>query len=86
MGQWLKLKTTARLGAFDPGIGGAGALEHGHWNLEVGLPDGSVESFEDVKHIDADFHDLRSVMFVSGATEHAVFYLDEVRITADVSP
>lgn len=82
-GQWLKIKMTARLGAFDPGIGGAGAEEYGRWNLEVTLPDGHVESFEGLKHADEQFENLKNVMFISSATGPAVFYLDEVKIRAD---
>ena len=83
MGQWVKLKTTARLGEFDPGIGRAGEAEHGLWTLDVALPDGTVRSFKGMKHVDKEFKDLSSVMFISTATERAVFYLDEVRISAD---
>ena len=82
-GKWLKLKTTARLGEFDPGIGRAGAKEYGLWNLEVTLPDGTVRSFNGLKHADGEFKDLASVMFISTATKRAVFYLDEVRISSD---
>ena len=82
-GQWMKIKTAARLGEFDPGIGGAGESEYGRWNLEVTLPDGRVESRIGLDHVDPGFKDLRSVMFISAATGHAVFYLDEVRISVE---
>ena len=83
VGQWVKLKTTARLGALDPGIGGAGRAEYGVWSLDVTLPDGTVRAFKRLKHADSEFRDLATVMFISTATKRAVFYLDEVRISAE---
>lgn len=35
-------------------------------------------------YITTDNDAKRTVMFISAATDHAVFYLDEVRISADV--
>ena len=82
-GQWLKLKTTARLGKSDPGIGQAGGAGYGLWAIDVTLPDGTVRSFGGMKHADKEFRDLSSVMFISTAGERAVFYLDEVKILAE---
>jgi len=82
-GKWAKLRATARLGELDPGIGSAGEAEHGVWNLEVVLPDGTIKAFKGLKHADSEFKDLSNVMFISVATERAVFYLDEVRICVD---
>ena len=83
LGKWLKVRTTARLGEFDPGIGRAGEAEYGLWNLEVTLPDGTARSLKGLKHADKEFKNLASVMFISTATERAVFYLDEVKISVD---
>jgi len=82
-GKWIKLTTTARLGAFDPGIGRAGEAGHGLWALDVTLPDGTVKSFKGLRHGDKEFADLATVMFISTATRRAVFYLDEVKIAAE---
>ena len=83
MSKWLKLRTTAQLGEFDPGIGRAGEAGFGLWALDVTLPDGTVRSFTGMKHADKEFKDLSSVMFISTAIERAVFYLDEVTISAE---
>jgi len=82
-GKWITLRTTARLGAFDPGIGRAGEAGYGTWGLDVTLPDGTVRSFKGLKHTDKEFKNLGNVMFISTATRRAVFYLDEVKIAAE---
>jgi hypothetical protein len=81
--QWFSVAMTARLGAFDPGIAGAGAETFGVWQLSVTLPGESVRRFENIVIGDDAFADLKAVMFISLATHGTAFHIDSVKIRCD---
>ena len=81
VGQWVHFEITARLGEYDPGIGGAGKEEYGSWTLAVILPDQEPRIFERLKNRSEEFRDLRWVGFISCAERRTVFYLDNVAIS-----
>lgn len=78
--QWLRYRVSARLGEPDPGIGATGLAEHGIWRLEVTRADGSPVLAKTFPIAQADFKNLRQVMFISLAQEPTVCYLDSVHI------
>jgi hypothetical protein len=80
LNQWVRYRLSAKLGKLDPGIGKAGAVDHGLWELTVTLPDGSVREFKRLAAADEEFSDLNAVMFISLAQEATTFYLDSVHI------
>ncbi len=79
-GQWLRFGISAKLGKLDPGIGKAGAVGHGMWQLRVTLPNGNVRPFEGLAFAQPEFEDLNQVMFISLATDATTTYLDSVMI------
>jgi hypothetical protein len=80
---WVRIEVKARLGALDPGIGSAGATEYGVWQLRFEVPGRDPLLLTALPHGSPEFRDLTQVMFISTATQRAVFYLDSVRITCE---
>lgn len=73
IGEWLRFAVRVQLGKTD------GAP----WDMTVSLPDGTVHRFENLR-CDEGFEQLTWVGFVSMATDHAVFYIDDVDLTNNV--
>ena len=82
-GEWIAFELRARLGAFDPGIDGAGAEQHGRWSLTVSILGRPPRTRRDLPHGDPEFQDLTGLMFISTATERTAFFLDSVRIRCE---
>jgi len=80
LGAWISFRLSAKLGAFDPGIGKAGNVDHGVRKLAVTLPDGKFHAFDGLKVPNPEFVALNQVMFISTATEKTAFYLDSLSI------
>ncbi len=83
VGEWVRFAISAKLGKPDPGIGKAGNVGHGVWNLAVTLPDGQTEDFPALTFGDAEFDALNQVMFISLAQEKTTAYLDSVEIRSE---
>ena len=78
--KWIRFEISAKLGKPDPGIGKAGTIDHGVWNLAVTLPDGQTRDFRKLTFGNPEFEALNQVMFISLANEMTTTYLDSVEI------
>ena len=71
--QWIRLEITASMGAQSTGT----------WDLAVTLPGQPTRRFEKLKNGSPEWKRLEWIGFVSDATEHTVFYLDDIQLSND---
>lgn len=58
-----------------------GDAANGRWELQVRLPDGTVQKFGGLPFKNADLKELEWMVFVSDADAATAFYLDDLKIT-----